>query len=227
MIYIIITFTVIMLLTLLFHILTKNYIDKYTLTTYFGRKGCGKSTTMQRLALQHLRRGWHVYTDRQSTNIKGVRYIDCEEIWKADIEPHSLVLVDESVIKWNKREWKDFPPEAREWFVSQRKHQVKVMLFSNTFGVDSSIRDMTDYLVICRKYCRIFMIGRKWYKIPTIITTEQSGKEARGCDDYKKIPLWLGGVTFTFLPKYVRHFNTNEVYTNSHTKSRTKRTFKR
>lgn len=212
-----VTIGIISLLLLLFHLLTKKYIDIYTLTTYFGRKGCGKSTTMQKLALQHKRKGWHVYADANSTDIKGVTFINCDEVWNADIKPHSVVLIDESVIKWNKRAWKDFPPEAQEWFICQRKHKVKVIMFSNTFGVDSSIRDMTDYLIVCRKYLRIFMIGRKWYKIPTVITAEESGREARGCDDFKKVPLFFGGIVFTFLPLYVKHFDTNKVYTKSRT----------
>lgn len=188
---------------------TKKYKDVYTLTMYFGRKGCGKSTTMQKLALQHINRGWHVYADAGSTRLKGVEHVDGKHFYEREYPPHSLILLDESVIKFNNRNWKDFEEEAQNWFVEQRKHKCKVIMFANTFSVDSKIRDMNDYLVLCRKWFRVFMVGQVWYKIPVIITAEQSNREACECNDYKRVPWFMGGLKITYIPRYIKHFDTN------------------
>lgn len=189
--------------------LTRKYVDRYTLTLYFGRKGCGKSTTLQKLALQHIKKGWHVFADKGSSNLSGVTFIDGKKVYKYKYPPNSLILLDESVIKFNNRDWKNFEKEAMDFFVEQRKHQVKIIMFANTFGVDSKIRDMNDYLVLCRKWFRVFMVGRVYYKIPIIISSEQSNREACECDDYKKIPWYFGGIKITYIPRYIKHFNTN------------------
>lgn len=206
---------VIMAVFLIFHALTKKYVDRYTLTMYFGRKGCGKSCTMQKLIKQHKKRGWHIYADMGSTNIEGVTHINGKKFYKYKYPPNSVIFLDESVIKFNNRNWKNFEEEAQNWFVEQRKHQCRVIMFANTFGVDSKIRDLNDELVLCRKFLRVFMIGRRYYKIPIIITAEQSNREAVECDDYKKIPIIFGGLRFTFLPKYVKKFNTNAILSNN------------
>lgn len=206
--------SIIIVLLYIYHRCTLKYKDIYTLTTYFGRKGCGKSTTMQKIALKHIKDKWNVYVDNESSFIKGVNYINCEEIWKEDIKPHSVILIDESVIKWNKRAWKDFPPEAQEFFISQRKYKVKIIMFSNTFGVDSAIRDMTDYLYVCRKFARIFTLCVKWYKEPVILSSQETGREARATDDFKRVPFLFGGISITFLPRYVKYFDTNKVFSN-------------
>lgn len=201
----------IMIVMLIYNALTRKYVDRYTLTMYFGRKGCGKSCTMQKLIKQHMRKGWNVYVDNGSTNMKGVTHINGKKFYKYQYPPNSVIFLDESVIKFNNRNWKQFEEEAQNWFVEQRKHQCRVIMFANTFGVDSKIRDLNDELVLCKKYLRVFMIGRRYYKVPIIITAEQSNREAVECDDYKKIPVIFGGLRITYLPKYVKKFNTNVI----------------
>lgn len=204
-----IIFLVFLIIYKIYDRLTRKYVDIYTLTTYFGRKGCGKSTTLQKEAIKHKKKGWHIFADKGCTNLSGVTFIDGKRVHKYKYPPNSLILLDESVIKFNNRNWKGFPEEAQNWFIEQRKHKVKVIMFANTFGVDSKIRDMNDYLVLCRKWFRVFMVGRVYYKIPIIISSEQSNREASECDDYKKVHWCFGGIKITYIPRYIKYFNTN------------------
>lgn len=47
---------------LAFQLTTKAFINPYTLTMVFGKKGAGKSSYLAKLALQHACRGWTVYS---------------------------------------------------------------------------------------------------------------------------------------------------------------------
>lgn len=217
--FLIAIWAIFMIAMLIFHLATKKYVDRYTLTLYFGRKGCGKSCTMQKEIIKHHKRGWNIYADIGSTYIPYVNQINGKYFYKYEYPPDSVIFLDESVIKFNNRNWKSFEEEAQNWFVEQRKHKCKVIMFANTFGVDSKIRDLNDELVLCRKFFRILMIGRRWYKIPIIISAEQSNREAVECDDYKKIPWIFGGIKITFLPKYVRKFNTNAMLSKNKQKN--------
>ena len=39
------------------------YVNRYTLTMVFGKKGSGKSTYLTKLAMQHYRKGWQIYSN--------------------------------------------------------------------------------------------------------------------------------------------------------------------
>jgi len=45
-----------------FHFLTKKYINPYKLIMIFGPKGSGKSTFLAKVAIEHIKKGWNVYS---------------------------------------------------------------------------------------------------------------------------------------------------------------------
>jgi len=61
----------------IFLLVTDRYANHYKLYMIFGKKGAGKSTTLAKLARQHIKRGWTVYS---TEHIDGVYYIPPEMI---------------------------------------------------------------------------------------------------------------------------------------------------
>ena len=51
---------------IVFCALTNKYCSPYTLDVYFGKKGCGKSTTLQKLAYKYYKKGWNCFCDRNA-----------------------------------------------------------------------------------------------------------------------------------------------------------------
>ena len=55
----------------------------------FGKKGSGKSTTLCKLALKYLDKGWKVYSTEP---IPGTYQIKPEQVGFIQFEPHSVIL---------------------------------------------------------------------------------------------------------------------------------------
>ena len=70
--WILIIIFVIFMLLASFLLLTQKYVNPYKLIMIFGKKGSGKSTTLTKLALQHIKKGWTVYSTEL---IPGTYYI--------------------------------------------------------------------------------------------------------------------------------------------------------
>ena len=79
-------------LVLVWHFLTKKYINPYKLYMVVGKKGSGKSTMLHRLAFQHLRDGWRVFSTEP---IPGCCLIPYQDIGKYNIPSGSVLLVDD------------------------------------------------------------------------------------------------------------------------------------
>lgn len=72
--------TVIVVLIIIWHLLTKKYLNPYQLIIIFGKKGCGKSTLLQKLAVYYRKRGYHVYCNYGDSNIKECTQIPIQDI---------------------------------------------------------------------------------------------------------------------------------------------------
>lgn len=70
MIYLFLAFFVIFALVIFWHLVTRKYINPYTLTIFFGKKGCGKSTLLQKLAVYYSKRGYNVYCNVGDSDLK-------------------------------------------------------------------------------------------------------------------------------------------------------------
>lgn len=72
--------TVFIVLILIWHLLTKKYLNPYQLIIIFGKKGCGKSTLLQKLAVYYRKRGYHVYCNFGDSYIKECTQIPIQDI---------------------------------------------------------------------------------------------------------------------------------------------------
>lgn len=211
---IIIIITLIIFVSIIvWHLLTRKYLSPYTFTLVFGKKGVGKSLSMQKDILKHLKRGWKVYAD-SNTHIKDVVMIDASKIYTYRFPRNSLIVIDEINLLWDNRDFKKFDKNIQDWFREQRKKGIKIIAYSQTFDCDKKLRDLTDTLAIQRKFMRVWTVRRYYVKTPRIISAEEARDTARIADDYVKVPLLFRGVDFTYIPKYIKHYDTNEQKTS-------------
>ena len=114
-----------LLAVLIWHLLTRKYLNPYKLTFVFGKKGSGKNTYLTKIAYQHMAKGWRVYSN---TPIPGCYEIEPSDIGKFMIPPESVVLLDEVGLIWHSRDHKTFPKHVLRWFKLQRHYHVKVYI---------------------------------------------------------------------------------------------------
>lgn len=190
-----------------FHLATRKYLNPYKLIFIFAKKGQGKSTLLTKMALQHLKRGWDVYSTEP---IPGCHLIAPEDIGYFEFPWHSLVVIDEIGMIWDNRNFKNFRPEVRDWFKLQRHRKIKVICASQSFDVDKKIRDLADDMFLLQKKFRVFSYGKRILKILDI--TEATGDaESRIVDNLKFDSIfwfWAGSRTLTFIPAWTKYFNT-------------------
>lgn len=200
-------FIAVFLLT--FHLLTRKYLNPYTLTFIFAKKGQGKSTLLTKTALQHLARGWTVYS---TDPIPGCYYVPAKDVGFYEFKPHSLLIIDEIGMIWDNRGFKNFPTEVRDWFKLQRHRCVKVVCASQSFDVDKKIRDLADDMFLLQKKFRVFSYGKRILKILDIVEADGSqGSESRIVDQLKFDSLlwfWLGSRTITYIPRWAPYFDS-------------------
>ena len=188
--------------------LTRKYVNPYKLYMVVGKKGSGKSTMLVRLAYQHIRDGWNVYT---TENIPGTYRIRYDDIGRFNIPAGSVLLVDEVGMIWDCRKHEKFPDHLRDWFKYQRHEGVKVYLFSQTFDVDKKIRDLTDNMYLVTNVARVFAYAKRIIKVPDLVKPSAEGP-AR-LDDVLKFDsifwCWCGSRMFTFIPRYAKLFDSH------------------
>lgn len=193
-------------LILLFHKLTARYVSPYTLDVYFGRKGCGKSTMLQKLAYKYHKRGWAIYANDGDSFISFVNYIDASHLWKFYFPANSVIFIDEVNLLWDNRDFKTFPKELQKFLRLQRHKRVKIIMFSQTYDCDKKIRDLADMLFIQNKFLRIFTVARAYVKSPVVLTSLETGSEGRISDDFKPLKIWHWHSAY--IPKWVKKFDS-------------------
>lgn len=195
---------------LVFHLLTKKFLDPFPTYMVVGKKGSGKTTTMIRLIYHHLRKGWNVYC---TDHIEGTTFIDHRQIGRLKMQPNSVLFVDEVGMIWDARKYKDFPDHLRDFFKLSRHHRIKIYLFSQTFDVDKKIRDLTDGMYLVTKFARVFSYAKRIIMVPDLVKPSALGP-AR-VDDVLKFDsiffFWCGSRMLTFIPKYAGLFDSHVV----------------
>lgn len=195
---------------LTYHLLTRKYVSPYTFQVVFGKKGVGKSCSMQKDLRKHHKAGWHCYAD-SNTSLKFVESVDAKKLFAYDFPPNSFIVIDEVNLLWDNRDFKSFDPRIQKWFREQRKHKCKVIAYSQTFDCDKKLRDLADRLAIQRKFARIFTVRKYYVKTPRVLSAETTRDTSKIVDDYVKVPFFFGGLDVTYIPKYIRDYDTNEI----------------
>lgn len=201
-------FFLLILSILIWHFLTKKYINPYKLYMVIGKKGSGKSTMLVRLAYEHIRKGWKVYTTEY---LPGCFHLDYSDIGAFDIPAGSVLLVDEVGMVWDNRKYKTFPDYLRDWFKYQRHEGVKVYLFSQTFDVDKKIRDLVDNMYLVENKGRVFAYAKRILKRPCL--TEPTAEGPARLDEELKFDslfwFWCGSRMITYIPRYAGLFDSH------------------
>lgn len=198
--------SVVLVLLFIYDKLTRKYVSPFTLDIYFGRKGCGKSSTLQKLAKKYYKLGWTVFCDEGNTMQPFVTPIDCSKLWEYKLPEYSVVLIDEINLLWDNRDFKSFPKPLQRYLRLQRHKKIKLIMFSQTFDCDAKIRNLADTLYLCNKFARVFTICSGYFKRPVILTALETREQGRITDDFKKLPFWCTQITF--IPKYIKSYDS-------------------
>ena len=195
------------------HFATRKYLNPYKLYLVFGKKGSGKSTYLVKLAKQHLKRGWIVYTNMDELCMPGVRHFNIQHLGDFVPEARSLLILDEVGMIWDNRDYKVFKPCVRDFFKLQRHYHVKVYMASQTFDVDKKLRDLCDGMFLHTNFLRVFTIGKRIVR-KVVLTQSTSEAESRISEDLVMLPFW--DWTFTYIPKWAKYFDSHSIPDKPH-----------
>ena len=221
----------------LFLLFTHKYVNPYTLTLYFGKKGAGKTTNLTKIALKHIARGWTVYSTEP---IVGTYHIEPRDIGYVKLvdynfkpfdineykgikrffmriynfffprKPKILLLIDEVGLVWHCRDFKSFKPEVRRFFKYQRHKHIKCVMFSQSFDVDKTLRDLTDNMFLISNVARVFSYGKKIRKFIDIKETREDGSSTLAeCFEFESLFVPFSR-SLTFIPYWSKYFDSFE-----------------
>lgn len=197
-------------LALLYKRITAKFNSPYTLDVIFGKKGCGKSTTLNKLAYKYYSKGWNVFCDLNDSMQSFVTQIDASQLWKYKLPANSVVFVGEANLHWDNRDFKDFPKPLQKYFRKQRHKRVKIILFSQTYDTDKKIRDLADRLYIATKKLKLWTCCTPYVKTPCIVPAREAKDTAKLTDDFVKVPFFMFQGITTFIPRWVNSFDSFE-----------------
>lgn len=199
--------SLVLLLIVAYHFFTRKYLNPYKLVMMFGKKGCGKSTLLTKLALSYQKKGVPVYS---TIPISGCFLVNPDDIGFFDIPQNSVLLIDEVGMIWDNRNFKNFKNEVRDWFKLQRHHRVCVYLFSQTFDIDKKLRDLTDEMYLIENKFRVFSYSKRILK--RLVLNQSTADSPSKIDENlvfdSLLFFWCGSRKFTFIPKYVKYFDS-------------------
>lgn len=201
---------IVLVVFLLYVLLAAKYRNPYKLIMVFGKKGCGKSTTLCKLALKYGKKGWKVFSTEHTP---GTFYINPKQIGFVQLPPKSLLLIDEVSLLYGNRSFKTFPHEVESFFRLQRHFKVRCYLFSQTFDIDKKLRDLTDEMYLLRNVFHVFSYGKRILK-KIVLTKAESDRPSMIAENLSFDSLlffWAGSRFFTFIPRYSKYFNSFEV----------------
>lgn len=191
---------------LFWHFSTLHMLNPYKLIFIMGKKGSGKSTLMTKIAIKALRRGQLVYTN--ALDIPNRIYFDPKDIGLIDFQPNSIVLVDERSLIWPNRNWKSTRDDTIRWFRYQRQYRIRCYLFSQTFDVDSKIRDLSDSMYLVTPFLRRWSVRRA---IDKKIVIQHGSRDSPStiAEDFDFRPIFRSGrFKLTFIPRWSRYFKS-------------------
>lgn len=208
MIFFVIIF-VLMISFLVFHRLTRSFLNPYKLVFVFGKKGSGKSTLIQKLSNQYYKRGWTVYSTEESLN-PHILPVDPRQLYNINFPEHSAIFIDEVSLIWDNRNFKTMDKKIIEWFRYQRHHKCRVFLFSQSFDIDKKLRDLTDEMYLVEKYFRVFVRAKRILRKP-IVVHPSADAPARIDEDLivdGPLMMFFGGRIYAFIPYWAKKYDS-------------------
>lgn len=185
-----------------FHKCTYKYINPYKTVLYYGKKGCGKTTLLTKIAIKSIKKGIKVYSN---VEIPGTFLFEPKDLATFTPEPNSVVLIDEIGLIWDNRNYKQFESGINAWFKYARQYRVSVHMFSQVPDVDLKIRNLCDSYYLIENKFRIFSYGKRITKVLTV-KTDIEGK-GNLVDSFEFAPL-IGWNTrkITYIPRWTEFY---------------------
>lgn len=202
-------FLVLMISCLVFHRLTRSFLNPYKLVFVFGKKGSGKSTLIQKLSNQYYKRGWTVYSTEESLN-PHILPVDPRQLYNINFPEHSAIFIDEVSLIWDNRDFKTMDKKIIEWFRYQRHHKCRVFLFSQSFDIDKKLRDLTDEMYLVEKYFRVFVRAKRILRKPVVVHPS-ADSPARIDEDLivdGPLMMFFGGRIYAFIPYWAKKYDS-------------------
>ena len=202
-------FLVLMISCLVFHRLTRSFLNPYKLVFVFGKKGSGKSTLIQKLSNQYYKRGWTVYSTEESLN-PHILPVDPRQLYNINFPEHSAIFIDEVSLIWDNRDFKTMDKKIIEWFRYQRHHKCRVFLFSQSFDIDKKLRDLTDEMYLVEKYFRVFVRAKRILRKPVVVHPSADAPARIDEDLIVDGPLMMffGGRIYAFIPYWAKKYDS-------------------
>ena len=197
------------LFSVIFHKLTKKYLNPYKLVFVFGKKGSGKSTLIQKLSNKYYKNGWTVYSTEESLNPE-ILPLDPKNIYNYEFPEHSCIFIDEVSLIWDNRDFKTMDKKVIEWFRYQRHHKCRVFLFSQTFDIDKKLRDLTDEMYLVNKYFRVLVRAKRILRKPIVVHPSPEAPARIDEDLIVDGPLmaFFGGRLYAFIPYWAKRYDS-------------------
>lgn len=197
------------LFSVIFHKLTKKYLNPYKLVFVFGKKGSGKSTLIQKLSNKYYKNGWTVYSTEESLNPE-ILPLDPKNIYNYEFPEHSCIFIDEVSLIWDNRDFKSMDKKVIEWFRYQRHHKCRVFLFSQTFDIDKKLRDLTDEMYLVNKYFRVLVRAKRILRKPIVVHPSPEAPARIDEDLIVDGPLmaFFGGRLYAFIPYWAKRYDS-------------------
>lgn len=218
----------ILLFIYVFDRLTRKFKQPYQLNMVIGRPGAGKSTMYAKLAHRYLSHGYHVYgTDPITVFIKdkktrkktpvSVTEVKVDQLYRYQFPPDSVILVDEGGTIFHNRNFKNFDKRNILFFKRYRHDKLIIWFWSQSFDIDLVIRNLVSQFWICERYLRCWSVCRRLIMKPVVVHPSEDAP-ARISDDFVEDPKLLkpilGGMMVTFIPHWVKMFDSFELPEN-------------
>lgn len=202
-------FFVLLIFCLVFHRLTRSFLNPYKLVFVFGKKGSGKSTLIQKLSNQYYKRGWTVYSTEESLN-PHILPVDPRQLYNINFPEHSCIFIDEVSLIWDNRDFKTMDKKIIEWFRYQRHHKCRVYLFSQSFDIDKKLRDLTDEMYLVEKYFRVIVRAKRILRKPVVVHPSADAPARIDEDLIVDGPLMMffGGRIYAFIPYWAKKYDS-------------------
>lgn len=172
---------------------------------FFGRKRCGKSTLLTRLAVTALAHGQRVYS---TIPIAGTYLFDGKQTGFFHFEEGSLVLIDEVGLVFPSRDFKSFKSETRALFKLQGHYKLTIVICSQSFDVDKCIRDLCDEIYLVKKWFKVLSVCKRVRRsIVVTKATDYGGSTFADQYEITKLPIGRNRI-FTFMPLYWKKFDS-------------------
>lgn len=209
---------ILMIFALIFHKLTRKFLNPYKLIFVFGKKGSGKSTLLEKLCVKHLKQGWIVYStevpktevDFSNFHENSINYLSPREIYRYQFPERSAIFIDEVSLIWDNRNFKNMDPKVVEWFRYQRHYKCRVYLFSQSFDIDKKLRDLCDEMYIVGKIARVLVRAKRIIRKPVVVHPSPESPARIDEDLIVDGPLMFlfGGRLYAWIPKWVKFFDS-------------------